>query len=295
MEATPDSAPQRRHGERVHRINAGVNLALALLKGVGGFLAGSQALIADATHSLGDMATSAVAWLSFRVAGQPPDEDHHFGHGKAEAAASVFVGGFLVALGLMVLAGALDGEGVAYGAGAASVALGFAVLSMAGNLWLARLTSVAADEVGSAGLRALARDNQADVLSSALVIIGVLGGAVGWLWWEPIATAVIGLFIAWMGAQSLGEGMNTLMDRVTDPEIRGRIEAVAGAVEGVHGVQTVRVHPLGTAQRADVEVSVDGNLSVSVGHSIAHAVEAAIVAHEPGMVQISVHINPVED
>jgi len=270
-------------------------MALALLKGLGGLLAGSQALIADATHSLGDMATSAVAWFSFRVAGQPPDEDHHFGHGKAEAAASVFVGGFLVAVGALVVVGGLDGEGVEYSPGAASVALGFAVLSVAGNLWLARLTSDAADQAGSAGLRALARDNQADVLSSLLVIIGVVGGAVGWLWAEPVATAVIGLFIAWMGSQSLREGMNTLMDRVTDPGLRARIEAVASAVDGVHGVQRVRVHPLGIAQRADVEVSVNGDLTVRAGHEIAHAVEAAIVAGEPEMIQISVHVNPVVD
>lgn len=290
-EPNPQDLAERR-GDRVHRINASGNLLLALAKGVGGWLSGSRALTADAVHSIGDLATSAVAWVSFKVARQPPDEDHHFGHGKAEAAAGVFVGLVLLWVGVSVLGSAVRSPGAAYESGRAALALGFAVVSFAGNLWLARLTREAADELASAGLRALERDNSADALTSVLVMAGVLGGTLGWTWCEPIATGVIGIFIAWMGISSVREGLGVLMDRVSDPEMRGRIETVARAVAGVRGVQRVRVHPLGGALRADVEVSVDENLSVRAGHDIAHAVENAILDGEPTMVQVSVHVNP---
>src|SRR5688572_13629537 len=92
----------RAHGERAHRLGVLVNALLAVFKIAGGWLSGSPALAADGYHSLADLVMNAVAWLSFRIAVRPADADHHYGHGKAEALAAVFVGAMLVIGGLTV-------------------------------------------------------------------------------------------------------------------------------------------------------------------------------------------------
>lgn len=269
-----------------------VNLLLAILKIIGGTVSNSPSLLADGYHSIADLATNLIAWLGFRVAAQPPDEDHHYGHGKAEAAAAAFVGTALVAVAIAVLWESVGGRAQAYEGIQGTVALGAAVISLLGNEWLVRVTMRSAHELDSHALRALARDNRSDSLTSVLVIGGVGAALLGIEWVEPIATAVIGLFIGAMGLKSLSEGFDVLMDRVTDPEMRGRIEGSAGEVAGVVEVEDVLIHPLGSRFRVEMEVSVDGALSVRKGHEIAHEVESAVKHSEQRVVHVAVHVNP---
>ncbi len=284
----------RERGERAHRLGLAVNSGLALAKLGGGLVSGSPALLADGVHSIADVVTNAIAWLSFRVAAIPPDDDHHYGHGKAEAAAGASVGALLVVVGASVLWDGLSRAAPAYAGLRAPVALAVALVSMAANEWLYRVTARSAEELGSHALRALARDNRSDSLSSGLVVIGVLGSLIGQGWVEPLATAGIGAFIVVMGWRSAREGLDVLMDRVPDPELRGRIRSTSCAIEGVLGVQRVRVHPLGSALRVDMEISVDGDLSVREGHTIAHRVEAAVRAAEREIGAVLVHVNPID-
>ena len=105
-------------------------------------------------------------------------------------------------------------------------------------------------------------------------------------------TAAIGVWILVMGLRSTRAGLDVLMDRVDDPELRSRLRAVGADVEGVVGVQEVRVHPMGTHRRADMQISVDGSLTVKEGHAIAHRVEDAIRAAFEDVTEVHVHVNP---
>lgn len=282
----------RRRGERAHRLGLVVNGLLAGLKLGGGLLAGSPALTADGVHSLADLATNGIAWFSFRVAARPPDEDHHFGHGKAEAVAGALVGAVLAFAGLGVLVDAFRTGAPEYAGLQAPVALAVAVVSIFANEWLTRVTVRAADELDSHALRALARDNRSDSLTGALVIVGIGGSLVGGGWAELLVSALIGILVAVMGARSFREGLDVLMDRVDDPDLRRRCEQTALGVTGVLGVQRLRIHRIGSAYLAEIEVSVDAEATVRRGHEIAHAVERAVVAAERGIVQVTVHVNP---
>jgi len=285
----------RASGERAHRLGVVVNLALALLKIAGGWLSGSLALLADGYHSLADLVTNGVAWFSFRVAARPADADHHYGHGKAEAAAGVFVGLVLIGAGLKVLWDALGASGPVYSGPLALLAMGIAFVSVAANEWLVFVTKRAARSFDSLALAALARDNRSDSLTSVLVIVGVGGGQIGLRWAEPFVTAIIGALIMTMGGRSLRESGDILMDRVSDLNLRERILERARAVPGVRGVQTVKVHPLGGRHRVDMEISVDGELSVREGHAIAHAVEREVTSAMRAVDHVAVHVNPAEE
>ena len=286
-------AAARLGGERAHRLGVGTNALLGVIKLSGGLAAGSPALVADGWHSLADFLTTGVAWASFRLGAQPPDDDHHYGHGKLEALAAVGVGGVLAAGGGVLLWSALP-SGPLAGVGGELVpalALAIAAASMAVNEWLARVTGKAGRRLRSPALMAVSRDNRADALSSLLVMVGVGGRALGWGWTEPTATALIALTIVIMGLKSVREGGDVLVDRVTDPSLRSEITRAALVVDGVLDVDRVRVHPLGSAWTVDVEISVDGGLTVREGHDIAHAVEAALTALRDGIVGVQVHVN----
>ncbi len=291
QEPIPDP---RQRGERAHGISLAVNTLLAVAKLAGGVVAGSPALLADGTHSLADTATGGVAWLSFRWAAQPADEDHHYGHGKAEAAAGSFVGLVLLFVGVGVLWDAFGTAAPVYEGVRGWVAISMAGVSLCANEWLYRVTCRAGQELGSQSLLALARDNRADALTSVLVLVGVGAAMAGQGWIEPLAAAVIGAMVGYMGWESLKRGLDVLMDRVPDPELRERASDLASTVEGVAGVQRVDVHPLGTRVRLDVEISVDGDLTVSKGHEIAHEVERVVTRAEAGVVEVTVHVNPAE-
>lgn len=282
----------RGEGERAHLLGVVVNTLLAVMKILGGLLSSSPSLLADGYHSLADTATNTVAWFSFRWASRPPDEDHHYGHGKAEAAAGFFVGLILILVGLGILWEALRAETPHYEGFEGGVALTVASLSVAANEWLVFVTRRAGKRLNSQSLLALARDNRSDALSSLLVIVGVVSSLFGAGWVEVGATAAIGVLITVMGSRSLREGLDVLMDRVPDLGLRARAQELVLGVEGVRGVQRLDVHPLGSEMRMDLEISVDGEISVRKGHAIAHEVGEAVTRGEPGVVEVAVHVNP---
>jgi len=287
-----DERERRALGNSTHLAGVVVNTLLAVVKLLGGVLSGSPSLTADGYHSFSDTATNSIAWLSWHWAQAPADEDHHYGHGKAEAAAGFVVGLVLAFAGLGVLWDALRGGVPDYQGVEAFLALGVALLSIVANLWLARATAHAAETLGSASLRALTRDNRSDALSSVLVLLGVGASLVGWGGVELAAAAVIGLFISHMGIASLREGLDVLMDRVPDLGLRARVTELARGVEGVRGVQRVAIHPVGEVLRVELEISVDGDLSVRKGHEIAHEVVRTVTRSEDGVVGVAVHVNP---
>lgn len=281
--------------ERAFAIGVLGNGALALAKLGVGWASGSVALISDGWHSSSDVLVNGAAWAAHRFARTPADADHHFGHGNAESLAAAVVGGLLIAGGVGVAWNGVDAELALAEGSAYLLVLGVALLSISTNLFLAWQSARAARASRSPGLVALARDNGADASSGLLVIAGVVGSHLGHGWAEPAAAVAIGALIVWLGFRSLREGMDVLMDRVADPGLRERLERTAAAVEGVRGVQSTRVHPLGRAAHAEMELSVDADLTVRAGHRIAHAVESAVLAAHDELQSLTVHVNPAPD
>jgi cation diffusion facilitator family transporter len=168
------------------------------------------------------------------------------------------------------------------------------LITIAVKFALARLTARHGREYQSSLLTALARDNRADILTSTLVLLAIVGTIAGLRWLEPAAAIAIGLLITVEGLRSVWDGINVLMDRHTDTALTEQVRAIAGAVAGVDAVDDLRVHPLGFHLRIDMEIAVDGTLDVAAGHTIAHAVETAIRAEHPRIREVAVHVNPTK-
>ncbi len=268
------------------------NVSLAIVKLVVGFAAGSSALIADGWHSLADILTNGGAWLAFRLARIPPDDDHHYGHGPLESLAAALIGGLLIAGGFGVMWNVFSFERTLEEGSRGVWALWTAAVSIVLNLFLAWISVRAGREAASQSLMALARDNASDALAGVLVFIGIFATRAGIVWADPLAGVLIGLLIVTMGLRSFKEGIEVLVGKVPDEDLRAAITAAALGVEGVRAVQRARIHPLGTSLRVDMEISVDGRLTVEEGHEIAHAAEIAVTAAHPPVEEVSVHVNP---
>jgi cation diffusion facilitator family transporter len=269
------------------------NLALVALKLGVGWISGSRALLADGWHSLSDVATNGGAWLAHRFSHRAPDADHHYGHGKAEAFSGLVVGLILLGGGVFVSVSSWSSTARLDPGWKGWLALSVAGISILTNIWLAVVSQRAARETQSQGLAALARDNASDALGSVLVILGILGSRGGLAWAEPTAAIGISGLILWMGWRSVVDGSHVLMDR-SDPELRHALRTSALRVGEVRGVQSVRVHPLGAGFTVDMEISVDGSLTVAEGHRIAHDVETAVTTAHAHVMGVHVHVNAHE-
>lgn len=279
--------------ERTHRVGVLTNAGLAALKLTVGSLAGSRALFADGLHSVSDVLMNGAAWLSWRWSEKPRDADHHYGHGNGEALATLVVGIIVVAVGAGLVWSSVGGEPSSVGADLLGLlAVAAELVTILVKFALARLTKREGERWRSSLLIALTRDNRADMLTSALVLLAIVGTIAGLRWLEPLAAIAIGLLIAVEGLRSAWEGIGVLMDRNTDPALTETLRALAAAVAGVHAVDDLRIHPLGTHLRVDMEIAVDGALDVAAGHAIAHTVERALQAEHPQIREVAVHVNP---
>ncbi|MCY0877206.1 MAG: cation diffusion facilitator family transporter [Firmicutes bacterium] len=279
-------------------LSAIVNVLLTIVKAVVGTIAHSDALIADAAHSASDVAGSVAVMIGLRVARRPADQDHPYGHGKAE-----FIAASLVAI-LLILAG-VD---VVYN----SVRQFF--LPIARPEWAALLTAVGAvlvkevlyryqNMIGrkahSPALLAGAADHRSDVYSSLLASVGIGIALIGQglhvhalFYADPIAGLFVALVVVRMGYKMADESFRNLLDQVLDSETTASLNGFASAVPGVLRVDDLRARTNGSYWMVDVEVSVDPEMSVLEGHQIARTVKWAIIGEYPQVRDVLVHVNP---
>ena len=278
---------------RVAYAGMAVNVAVAALKGFAGLAFSSQALIADAVHSLSDLLTDVSVVLGVRYWTAPADEEHPYGHGKIEALVTLFI-----ALALAAVAYGLGSHaGRSFSAGETSApglpALFCALVSIVAKEWIFRWTRRVARFVNSQALEANAWHHRSDAISSVPVAVAV--AAAHFLpslsWMDAAGALVVSLFIvrvAWQIA-------SPALQEIVDADIGGKAGEVAGIARGVPGVVTVhkvRVRRYGGAFAADLHIHVDGRLSVAEGHAIGHAVSSALTASGIGVTDAVVHIEP---
>lgn len=269
-----------------------VNVALAVMKFTVGTLAGSQALIADAFNSTGDVVATFVAWLAFRYGAKPPDADHHYGHANAEALAGLLIGGTICATGIFIFTDGVRAliaaqshpapETLAlWGAGATAVV----------KEALCRVSLTVGRKTNSPTLLASARDHRADVFASLVALLGIFVARLGYPIFDPIAAAAIGVYIFLLGFSPVRSNAAILMHQ-SPPELDRLAAHEAAKVPGVARVTQVRVQPLGGSHRMDMVLEVVGTLTVAEAHVIAHRVEQQVIASMPNVHEVHVHVEP---
>ena len=283
-----------RAGTRVTLVGLVANACLIAAKLAGGVLGHSQALVADAVHSVSDLLSDLFVLLGIRAGRQAADPDHPFGHARIETVVSSVVGLSLVAAALFL--GIEAGRGIYEHVDRhpTPLALVVAGLSVVVKEWLYRYTRNVGKRIRSTAIIANAWHHRSDALSSVAVLLGVAGASIRKEWHilDSFAALVVSFFIITVGARILRDAIRELTDTAPGPEVLDRIEAAIRGAEGVVAYHDLKVRTSGGLYQMELHVVVDGSIPVEEGHRIAKRVEARIREGVEDVSQVITHVDP---
>lgn len=281
---------------RVTLVSVAANLFLTVAQVIIGVIGNSQALVADGMHTLSDLTTDFMVLFALKHGRKAADEEHPYGHARIETAVTLILGIILFAVGVGIAARA--GFRL-YAAEAfvqpAAMTLWVALATLGAKEWLFRYTLRTAERYDSNMLRANAWHHRSDAVSSLIVVAGIGGSLIGWLYLDSVAAMVVAAMVVKVGYGLARQALRELIDTglsATDLEaIRRTILAVSG-VEALHLLRTRRV---GGQALVDVHIIVDDRLSVSEGHQISETVRGRLMHEVAGIADVMVHIDIEED
>jgi len=288
---------QARHGMRATVLSIIVNSALALLKIVTGLIGNSYALIADGIESTLDIFSTSVVWGGLKIATRPPDQNHPFGHGKAEPLAAL-----LVALALLGTALGLAVQSVREILTPHHTPEPFTLFVLLGvivvkEILFRRIFKVGQD-IHSTAVQGDAWHHRSDAITSAAAFVGIAIALVAGKGYESAddwaALLACGV-IAWNGWRLLRAAIAEVMDTAPPPTMQAQIRAATTRLPGVVDVEKLRVRKSGLSYLVDIHIMVNGNISVAAGHDIAHRVKDGLLQSDLNIADVSVHIEPARD
>lgn len=270
------------------------NVLLTLLRVGAGLFAGSTAVLADAANSGTDVVATLLVMGGTRLAAVPPDENHPYGHEKAELVAAKMVGLLVILTGVVAALGSVDAlrRGSYEPVGLAAVWV--SVIAVGAKEVLARFLLRVGGRLNNQALLADAANQRTDVLASGAALVGVLGSRIGYPWLDPAMGVLVAGLILRMGVGLYWRSVGELMDPAPDPSTVAKLERAVARVDGVVSVDEVKARMHGSGIYVDCKVCVDADLTVAEGHRIAGRVKHAIREDVPESLDVLVHVNPCD-
>jgi len=279
-------------------LGLGINILLAIIKTVFGITGHSPALLAEGVNSTSDVAYYIAASIFMRLANQPADSDHPYGHRQMESIASVLIGSFIVVTAVAVFWDAVDKIwDVIHGlgnAGAHPYALWVALGTVAIKFFLTRYIRNLGSETQNPVVVALAYDHRNDLFSASAASIGIFLGQRGLPWVDPLAGALVALLILRTGVFVLRESSDDLMGVVPHRDLAKRIANLLKNTPGVNQMEELQAHRFGPHIVINLTIGVDGDLTVRAGDAIASAVEEKLIDSIPNVRRVHVHYHPTK-
>ncbi|MEW5827098.1 MAG: cation diffusion facilitator family transporter [Candidatus Bipolaricaulota bacterium] len=273
------------------------NVVLAVLKTGIGIAGHSQALLADGINSTSDVIYYAVVGAFMRAARRPPDEEHPYGHRQLESIAALVVGAFVITTGVAIFWDSIDAtfdllSGAASVRPVAWISLCVALATVAAKIVLYFYTARVGRKTKNAAIAALAADHRNDILSASAAATGIVLGRLGIAWVDPLAGALVALFVLHTGVEIVRNTAAELMDTSLEGSARTEIETVTRTIDGVRGIDEIRAHRFGPYLVLNLTIVVDGAMSVAEGDAVASRVEEALLREIRLVRDVHVHYHP---
>jgi cation diffusion facilitator family transporter len=271
-----------------------INAVLVLVKLIAGIVGHANALVADAVESSADIFSSLIVWMGLSIAARPADEDHPYGHGKAEPLAAAVVSLMLLgaAVGISILA--IREIRTPHHLPAPFTLFVAAGVIIVKEILYRRVSRVGKD-VGSTAVTADAWHHRADAVSSLAAFIGISIALIGGRGWEAAddwAALVAAVLVAVNGVRTLRTAISGLMDEAPDTTVKVRAMEAACSVEGVRKVENLKLRRSGLGFYVDLHVQADPTISLEDAHEIAARVKYAILDAIPNAENVLVHMEP---
>ncbi|MCF7957806.1 MAG: cation diffusion facilitator family transporter [Phycisphaerae bacterium] len=259
-------------------VSIGVNILLFLLKGLLGVMIGSVAVIADAFHTLSDTGTSIIILIGFKIAKKPGDQEHPFGHGRAEHISALIVSIALIVTGIEVAKSAAERiiHPTIQSVEISWLIIGVLMVTVVIKEIIARFARELGIMIRSKTLEADFWHHRSDALSTVLVVASLIGGRWGLSYFDGLAGVLVALVIIYSGYKIARDAINPLLGERPSEELLGEIKLAAKTVAGVEGVHDVIVHHYGQLNMVSLHIEVLDDRPILALHDISEKVEAAV-------------------
>jgi cation diffusion facilitator family transporter len=280
---------------RVSAVSIAVNIILSLMKLLAGIIGRSSAMVSDAIHSASDVFSTLIVIVGIRMAAKKADREHPYGHERMECVASIILAMLLALVGLGI--GASGAQKIISGSYAdlavpGMLSLVAAVISIAVKEWMFWYTRAAAKAVNSGALMADAWHHRSDALSSVGSFIGILFSRIGFPVMDSVASVVISLCIIKAAYDIFKDGLDKMVDHSCSATTEDKIRAAALAIPGVLGIDDLKTRLFGAKIYVDMEILVDGEMTLRASHAIAEQVHHQIEQQFPDCKHCMIHVNP---
>lgn len=274
------------------------NIVLTVLKIAIGTIFHSPVLLADGYHNAGDVVASGAALTSMKISQRPADEDHPYGHGKAEVISSAIVA---IILGLAALYIAYESIQAFFSPPASASVIAFitAMISLVAKQALYIYTIRIGKRINSKGLIATAYDHLADVYASLAAVVGIGLAMVGHhyeivllAYGDPIAGIIVTILVFKLAFEMGKEALDTLMEKSVEPERLEAFKALIVSVPEVKRIDRLRAREHGHYVLVDLRIGVDGYLTIQEGHDIIRKIKLTIMKEHADVDEVLIHLNP---
>lgn len=271
-----------------------VSIVLVFVKLLAGYWGHSYALVADASETATDVLSSALLWIGLRVSTKPADNEHPYGHGKAEPLAAIVISLFLLGAACWIGWNAIEFIKTPHQL-PKRFTLGILLLVIVIKEALFRYVLKVGKQINSQAVKSDAYHHRSDAITSIAAFVGITIALVlgkGYESADDWAALLASLLIAWNAIALLRPALNEVMDAAPSGEIVDKVRALAAANSRVQLVEKCYVRKMGFDYFVDIHIQVDGRLSVVEGHTIAHEVKDSLMQSELAIKDVLVHIEP---
>lgn len=287
-----------RIGKKVAWIALIGNIVLAVGKIIVGFFGGSEAVFADGIHSGADVVASIAVVAVVGISNKPPDEEHPFGHGKAEVISESMVGLILFFVSIYIVVEAIYAM-VGTPSAPDIIAMLTALASYGAKEFLYRYSMKRGKKYNSRAVMAIAYDHQADIVASLAAFAGVLLSIIGHytgfkilLYGDAAASIIVAVLIFKISAKLIRSSVNVLMEKNVEHSQLEQYTSAVKVFKEVKRIDQIRARELGHYIMLDVRLSIDHDKTIKEGHDIAHEIKKDIQSQYPDVEEVFIHINP---
>ncbi len=274
------------------------NIFLSILKITAGILGNSAAMISDAVHTVSDLLSTIIVIIGVKTAAKEDDDDHQYGHERFECVAGIILASMLFITGAtIVYSAAVNIFNGSYRSAEipTGIALAAALISILTQEFLFQYTKRAAKKINSGALMADAWHHRSDALSSVGSFIGIFGSMLGFVILDSLVALIIGAVIGKVAYDIYKDSVDKMTDKACDGQTVKSIMSIAKNCPGVLNVDMLKTRVFANKIYIDIEISVDGNLTLNKAHEIAEALHDSIEATILEVKHCMVHVNPIDD
>ena len=273
-----------------------LNIGLTILKILAGILGNSTAIIADGLHSASDIITSIGILIGNKISRKPRDDEHQYGHEKAESLVSFILAAVLIGIALKIgYDGFKDLININNILVPNALPLVVALISIAVKEYQYQITIRVAKKINSSSLKADAWHHRSDAFSSIAAFVGIGGAMLGFKILDPIASIIVAIVVIKVGIEILKSACDELMDSSISKEDIREIKLLIDNNENVYGIKDFKSRKYGSVAYIDMSIFIDKSKSLEEAHDIADKLERNIISNLGYIKEINIHTEPFKN